>query len=164
MALVQQFCVSNKCIFFHELLRLCFSVDMKTSACVFITSLPQRQWDHPVKIQCVYKYATKNQTCHMLGEQTVQFPCQSQHSSFSLYNQRDIHMHTIYLKPWQIKANAQQMSKCSLSSAENASKGSCQWITKACSSPLVVPGRLNNDIIRTRTTADCHGRLLRCKK
>lgn len=41
--------------------------------------------------------------CYMLGEQTVHFPRQSQHSSFPLYNQRDTHMHTIYLKPWQIK-------------------------------------------------------------
>ena len=38
----------------------------------------------------------------MLGEQTVQFLCQSQQSLFSLYNRRDIHMHRISLKPRQI--------------------------------------------------------------
>lgn len=101
----------------------------------------------------------------MLGEQTVHFPCRSQQSSFSLYNQRDIHMHTIYFKPWQTK-----QSKCTADErmqpvfSRKCEQRQAPVNTRARTSPLIVVGRLNDDIIRTRTTVDCHGRLPWWKK
>lgn len=165
MAPVQQFYVSDKHIIFQELPRPRFPPDMKTSTCVFITSLPQRQWDHPVKIHHVYKYATTIKCVICLVHKLFSSPVSHSDLHF-LCVIRGTSICTQYIQtPGKSnKANAQQMSERSLSSAENASKGSCWWITRAYTSPLVAVGRLKDDIMRTRPTADCHGRLPPCEK